>query len=80
VSTTNGSCTGPAPKTKGGTLNCELGTLAKGASAGTQSVEVKITARANQGVITNAGHASTVTPDPVGSNNTATTQTTVTRK
>jgi uncharacterized repeat protein (TIGR01451 family) len=80
ASTDRGSCAGPAPKTKGGTVTCALGTIAPNSSAGTQRIAVKITARPNQGVITNTLNVQSVTADPVPDNNTATVQTVVTKR
>ncbi len=80
ASTDRGSCTGPAPKTKGGTVTCALGTIAPSGAGGTQRIAIKVIARPDQGVITNTLNAASVTADPVPGNNTATVQTVVTKR
>ena len=58
-------CAAPRAGTKGGTLVCKLGTIKSGKTAGSQRVQVKITASANQGVITDTARVLGVTPDPL---------------
>jgi uncharacterized repeat protein (TIGR01451 family) len=58
-----------------GQVDCDLGTLAPGTSA---TVTITITPKA-RGVITNTATVGSSAPDPDRSNNTATTETTVTR-
>ena len=58
-----------------GRVDCTLGTLASGASA---TVTITVTAK-SPGVITNTARVGSSAPDPDTSNNTATTETTVTR-
>ena len=79
TSTTSGSCTGPKAGTRGGTVTCKLGKIKAGKTAGTQRIQVKITATANQGVITDNAKATSVTPDPTHRNNAATVQTKITK-
>jgi uncharacterized repeat protein (TIGR01451 family) len=59
----------------GGKVDCDLGTLAPGASA---TVTIRVTPK-RTGVITNTATAGSLVPDPDPSNNTATTATTVTK-
>jgi uncharacterized repeat protein (TIGR01451 family) len=56
-------------------VDCDLGTLAPGASA---TVTIRVTPK-RTGVITNTATAGSLVPDPDPSNNTATTATTVTK-
>jgi uncharacterized repeat protein (TIGR01451 family) len=58
-----------------GTVDCDLGTLANGAST---TITIQVTPKA-RGVITNTASLGSSAPDPDTSNNTATTETTVTR-
>jgi uncharacterized repeat protein (TIGR01451 family) len=58
-----------------GTVDCDLGTLANGAST---TVTIQVTPKA-RGVITNTASVGSSAPDPDKSNNTATTETTVAR-
>jgi uncharacterized repeat protein (TIGR01451 family) len=58
-----------------GQVDCDLGTLASGASA---TITITVTSKA-RGVITNTARVGSSAPDPDRSNNTATTETTVAR-
>jgi uncharacterized repeat protein (TIGR01451 family) len=58
-----------------GQVDCALGTLASGAAA---TVEITVTPRA-RGVITNTARVGSSAPDPNAANNSATTETTVSR-
>jgi uncharacterized repeat protein (TIGR01451 family) len=58
-----------------GQVDCDLGTLASGASA---TVTITVTPK-SRGVITNTAGVGSSAPDPDRSNNTATTETTVAR-
>ena len=59
-------------------MRCHLGTINSGSSR-TVRIQVKITVRSCQRVITDAAKISSVTPDPLPSNNTATVQTKITK-
>jgi uncharacterized repeat protein (TIGR01451 family) len=72
-------CTVPRTGTKGGTVSCQLGMLASGASTVLQ-ITVQVLASATQRSITDVATAIGVTPDPLASNNTGTAQTAVTRR
>jgi uncharacterized repeat protein (TIGR01451 family) len=77
ASTAEGHCTGPKSGAHGGTVTCKLGTIRAGKTAGPQRIQVKITAKAAQGVVTDLATVGSVTPDPVEGNNSATVQTKV---
>jgi uncharacterized repeat protein (TIGR01451 family) len=79
VSPDTGSCTTPKVGTKGGTVSCELGTIASGANVSTQIV-VQVAAKPSQGSLNHTATATSVTPDPYTSNNVGTAQTTVTKR
>jgi uncharacterized repeat protein (TIGR01451 family) len=70
VSASSGDCTLSA-----GQVDCALGTLLSGAGA---TVEITVTPRA-RGVITNTARVGSSAPDPDTANNSATTETTVSR-
>ncbi len=74
ASATRGRCTSPKAGTRRGTVTCKLGRLKRGDSAKIRIV-VKVTAKANQGAITDRSNVTSVTPDPLRRNNTATAQT-----
>jgi uncharacterized repeat protein (TIGR01451 family) len=77
ANTSRGNCTGPPPKSKTGTLTCQLGTLPRGSSVRIQ-LGLKVTARPGK-TVANKLRAASVTPDPKASNNTAKARTRVTR-
>ena len=70
VSTSQGSCSAAPP------LQCTLGTLAPGASA----TITRVVRPRSTGTLTTTATAATTTAEPLTSNNTATAQTTVTRR
>jgi len=71
ATTSSGSCGAPT----GGTITCNLGTVASGASPIT--ISVTGTSPGTAGTLTNSATVSTTTTDPVSSNNTATVVTVV---
>ena len=68
ASATTGHCTSPKTGTKGGTVTCQLATIRRGKSPEVR-IRVNVTASANQGAIIDRATVSSVTPDPLPSNN-----------
>ena len=78
VTATGWACNTPAPGARGGAITCAAGSLPNGGVAAS-SIAVKIRARANRGVVTNAATVTSDTLDPVTSDNTASATTSITK-
>ena len=78
ASATGGRCSGGRTGARGATVRCHLAEI-NSVGSRTVRIQVKIFVRSGQRVITDAAKISSVTPNPLRRNNTATVQTKITK-